>query len=307
MVKFVGEFLRQTVQLKRQGTISEEVTANILKRIAEWVRGAIQRIKDSLPGVYRGDFGSIAKDTVEQIEATLDSLAGKPPAAPGKIEADTREEFPSAVDPALRKQMIEDALEASKKNPDKRLAIFEAARRKIVSMMDENRAVIDSISASQNETTPEAAIQQIENERLAATADLYIEEQAAIEEAGQKTVAQFADRIEGAKTQATKSALEREAKARAVERKRAVETQFSEKRTALNAEYDQNASQAKGMSRLANTISARENKAKISREKLLQSIGILDALLEVFPPEIRGKVGGFATLANIGTGEKAHR
>jgi hypothetical protein len=45
--------------------------------------------------------------------------------------------------------------------------------------------------------------------------------------------------------------------------------------------------------------------ADIRRTKALQAMGELDAILSVLPPEVRGKVGGFTTLANIGTGDKA--
>jgi hypothetical protein len=45
--------------------------------------------------------------------------------------------------------------------------------------------------------------------------------------------------------------------------------------------------------------------ADVRRTKLLQAMGELDAILSVLPPEVRGKVGGLTTLANIGTGDKA--
>ncbi|GAT33299.1 hypothetical protein TSACC_21712 [Terrimicrobium sacchariphilum] len=44
---------------------------------------------------------------------------------------------------------------------------------------------------------------------------------------------------------------------------------------------------------------------KVARQQLIRSIGELDALLSVFPPEIRGKVGGYAVLSKIGNGETA--
>jgi hypothetical protein len=43
----------------------------------------------------------------------------------------------------------------------------------------------------------------------------------------------------------------------------------------------------------------------VRRTKLLQAMGELDAILSVLPPEVRGKVGGYTTLAKIGTGDKA--
>jgi len=45
--------------------------------------------------------------------------------------------------------------------------------------------------------------------------------------------------------------------------------------------------------------------ADVRRTKLLQAMGELDAILSVLPPEVRGKVGGYTTLTNIGTGDKA--
>lgn len=47
------------------------------------------------------------------------------------------------------------------------------------------------------------------------------------------------------------------------------------------------------------------SREKISRIKLIQGIGELDAILSVLPPAVRGKIGGYTVLANVGTGEKA--
>jgi hypothetical protein len=44
---------------------------------------------------------------------------------------------------------------------------------------------------------------------------------------------------------------------------------------------------------------------ELRRVKALQALGELDALLSAFPPEVRGKIGGYTTLANVGTGDKA--
>ena len=106
---------------------------------------------------------------------------------------------------------IESAFNSAQKNPEQRLALFERARKKLVSMMGEDQTVIAAMEYSR--------------------------------------------------------------------------------------EASQQEREAVGM--------PKAERHEINREKLLRAIGELDALLSVFPPEIRGKVGGFATLTKIGNGEKA--
>jgi hypothetical protein len=45
--------------------------------------------------------------------------------------------------------------------------------------------------------------------------------------------------------------------------------------------------------------SLNKNTAKFRRTQILQGLGELDAILSVFPPDIRGRVGGYTRLANI--------
>lgn len=82
LVRFLGEFARQTVQLKRQGRISEEFLGAIMKALKtafNWYRGAVNKIRAGVPGVYRGEFGEHLRQTVEDIEKTLDNLGEKLP------------------------------------------------------------------------------------------------------------------------------------------------------------------------------------------------------------------------------------
>lgn len=200
-IRFAEEFIRQTVQLRRQGTITEEVSSNILKQIGAWVRSAIAKIRETLPGVYKGEFGQQAKALVESIERELDGQAGRPPAKVEGFEVDGGLEGLSMnakpMDPALREQIIEDKLNELRKNPEERLRVYEAVKDRLTSLIVRNREEVANLKEGK------------------ASAD------------------------------------------------------------------------------------------RIRREKLINAIGELNALLRVFPPEIRGKVGGFATLANIGTGDKA--
>ena len=76
-VAFVGEFLRQAVQLKREGRLQEESHLYIVRLIGKlrpWVKAAIANVRKFLPGVERGEFGLRAKEALQRLEATYDEI-----------------------------------------------------------------------------------------------------------------------------------------------------------------------------------------------------------------------------------------
>ncbi|GAT35623.1 hypothetical protein TSACC_3694 [Terrimicrobium sacchariphilum] len=165
-VKFVGEFIRQLVQMKRQGGINEEVQANVLDRLiqqlAAWVRGAIAEIKRAVPGAFRGDFGQETKTMLERIEKELDGIPGKPPEQLSNINPpeDVTGFEARKLDPALHDKMVADALEKHMKSPDGRIGLFERAREKLMALRDENQVAIEGMKWSN------AGAEKVSRERL---------------------------------------------------------------------------------------------------------------------------------------------
>ena len=191
------------------------------------------------------------------------------------------------------------------KSPEKRLAMMEAAKRDLLRLMNENR---DTLSAIQPKViNSDETIAQIEGDRMASLADIELEEAAAIAKSGADITEQFGQRIEEAKTKDKGAALTREANARASERKKGIEKTFAAKRRTANAKVNAEIKRVKSITKTENKNAKQSTKQAVTREKLLQAIVELDALLLPFPAEIRDKVGGFATLSKIGTGEKALR
>jgi hypothetical protein len=204
----------------------------------------------------------------------------------------------------MRGDPVLSRLAAHLRSPDKRLAMFQAAKDRWMKIAREQDAARAAISTTKT-VDPTAALQEIEQQRAASLADLDIEEQIAIESAGEGITEQFAERIDTAKTEATKKALNREAKARLVERRRAVESTFSERRKAMEADFKAQADQVKTTAELDRQSQSALGKEKSKRQAMLQAIGELNAILSVFPAEIRGRVGGFTTAASISGTEKA--
>ena len=73
-LNFAEEFLRQAVQLDKQGVLSEVVTTTLYDKIANWVMKALNRLVKALPGVREGHFGKAAQQEVAKIEETLSNL-----------------------------------------------------------------------------------------------------------------------------------------------------------------------------------------------------------------------------------------
>lgn len=82
----MAEFLRLAVQLKRQGEIRESVIAAMVRRLGQWVRTALGRIKDTLPEAFEGKYGEEAKQSLKRIEEALDSLGEDSPRRLQEIE-----------------------------------------------------------------------------------------------------------------------------------------------------------------------------------------------------------------------------
>ena len=196
------------------------------------------------------------------------------------------------------------ALGGMNRGPDERLKVYERARAKFGQLLESNKEAIDAIkSAKETDTAP--ALEQVETERASNLADLTAEENAEVAQALQDNADTFMPRIEAAATPAERKRVERDAKDRAKILEQGIRNKFDERKTAIDTKAKSQSQQIKESAANRDSASRARMTEKVRRTKLLQSIGELDAVLSVLPPEIRGKVGGFAVLANIGTGDKA--
>jgi hypothetical protein len=199
---------------------------------------------------------------------------------------------------------VNKALGGMNRGPDERLKVYERARAKFGQLLESNKEAIDAIkSAKETDTAP--ALEQVETERASNLADLTAEENAEVAKALQDNADTFMPRIEAAATPAERKRVERDAKDRAKILEQGIRNKFDERKTAIDTKAKSQSQQIKDSAANRDSASRARMTEKVRRTKLLQSIGELDAVLSVLPPEIRGKVGGFAVLANIGTGDKA--
>jgi hypothetical protein len=196
------------------------------------------------------------------------------------------------------------ALGGMNRGPEGRLAIYERAKQKFAQVLQSNKESLDAIkSATPIDTTP--AIDQVESERAARLADLTTEETSEVEKALQDNADTFMPRIEDAPTLAERKRVERDAKDRAKILEQGIRDKYAERKTAIETEANTKRQQIEQSAASRDSASRARMSEKVRRTKLLQAIGELDAILSVLPPEVRGRVGGFAVLANIGTGDKA--
>jgi len=199
---------------------------------------------------------------------------------------------------------VNKALGGMNRGPEGRLAIYERAKQKFAQILQSNKESLDAIKSSTPiDTAP--AIEQVESERAAKLADLTTEETSEIAKALQDNADTFMPRIEAAATLAERKRVERDAKDRAKILEQGIRDKYAERKTAIETEANTQRQQINQSAASRDSASRARMSEKVRRTKLLQAIGELDAILSVLPPEVRGRVGGFAVLANIGTGDKA--
>ena len=199
-----------------------------------------------------------------------------------------------------RQAEIEAEFQKRMKSPDVRLKTFERAQNELSRIMRDNRAALTSLTEKPSRVTDStAAIAQIDQERAQKIADLNFEEQSAVDKAAQRVLdtnqrknesdAEYLRRVEAIRK----------------ERERGIRAQYNEKRKAVDQEARAASNLANARVNDARNLEDSNRQNQEQRQKLIGSIGELDALLSVFPPEVRGKVGGYATLTKIGNGETA--
>jgi hypothetical protein len=195
-------------------------------------------------------------------------------------------------------------LDKVNRGPEGRLAVYERAKQRFLRLMQENKEALDAIREARV-LDPSPTIEMLEQDRAGQLADIETEEVAEVESALQDNAVQFATRIDEAIDPEDKAQLKADARDRANILEKGIREKYAERKKRVN---DQIAAQKAKVEREAET-GQKSNSAlyreKVRSEKLRQAIAELDGLLKVLPKEVIGKVGGFATLANIGTGDKA--
>ena len=196
------------------------------------------------------------------------------------------------------------ALGGMNRGPDERLKVYERARQKFSRVMQENKEQLDAIrSAVSTNTAP--AIEQIEMDRAGKIADIEAEENTEVAKALQDNADTFLPRIEAAPTPAERKRVERDAKDRAKILEQGIRDKYAERKKSTDAEAKSQRDQTLQAAAAKDSAANARMREKVRQTKLVDAIGELDGILEALPPEVRGRVGGFAVLANIGTGDKA--
>ncbi len=291
---FASEFLRQAVQLKRHGELSEDTRTSLWRVLADWVRGAIDRIKAMLPGVRDGKFGKLAKDRIARMEELLDQVDAGILNPDAQISATRPSDEGSFFGAAPLPVDLDSRLQQLETNPEKRVDAVRRARKMLESMRD-NRVV------QPRPLDARPAIEDVEHQAAAERADLYAERDAEKENAGLLITEQFAERIDNAKTDYIRRSLNREANARLAERRKAIDQKYAERNKALNQRVRNKIERIKREAELADREAKAKTDAANQQVATVQAIAQLNAITRILPTEARGRIGGALRLAQIKT------
>jgi hypothetical protein len=199
---------------------------------------------------------------------------------------------------------VNKALGGMNRGPDERLKVYERAKNSFSRVMQENKEALDAIRSSvSTDTAP--ATERVEMDRAGKMADVSSEEKTELEKALQDNADTFLPRIEAAQTPAERKKVERDAKDRAKILEQGIRDKFAERKKSVDAEAKSQRDQIVQAAAAKDSASNARMRDKVRNTKLVNAIGELDGILKALPPEVRGRVGGFAVLANIGTGDKA--
>lgn len=196
------------------------------------------------------------------------------------------------------------AVDAVNRGPEGRLAVYQRAKEKFLQLMQGNKDALDAIKAAAV-SDPSPAIEKLEEDRAGRLADIETEEIAEVESALQDNAVQFATRIDEAIDPEDKAQLKADAKDRAKILEKGIREKYAERKKQVEQEIAAEKRKVSEVSEARRVAANAVYKEKVRSEKLAQAIAELDGLLKVLPKEVIGKVGGFATLARIGTGDKA--
>ena len=199
---------------------------------------------------------------------------------------------------------VNKALGGMNRGPDERLKVYQRAKQSFSRVMQENKEELDAIRSSVSTNTA-PAIEQIEMDRAGRIADIEAEENTEVAKALEDNADTFLPRIEAAPTPAERKRVERDAKDRAKILEQGIRDKYAERKKSTDAEAKSQRDQTLQAAAAKDSAANARVRDKVRQTKLVNAIGELDGILKALPPEVRGRVGGFAVLANIGTGDKA--
>ena len=272
------------------------------------------RVSDgSSPTGAAGDARNILPRGIEQIVADLGKLNNYQLEALGLTKAEVDEAIKNYTDPnsvsySIASQSdidrVNKALGGMNRGPDERLKVYQRAKNSFSRVMQENKEALDAIRSSvSTDTAP--ATERVEMDRAGKMADVSSEEKTELEKALQDNADTFLPRIEAAQTPSERKKAERDAKDRAKILEQGIRDKFAERKKSVDAEAKSQRDQIVQAAAAKDSASNARMRDKVRNTKLVNAIGELDGILKALPPEVRGRVGGFAVLANIGTGDKA--
>lgn len=85
-ISFSSEFVRQLVQIRRTGEITETGWQKFTAKVASWVRGILNNLNIVQRQAGDGKFGEILRNRIAETEAMLDQLETKAPEGEGGIQ-----------------------------------------------------------------------------------------------------------------------------------------------------------------------------------------------------------------------------
>ena len=272
------------------------------------------RVSDgSSPTGAAGNARNILPRGIEQIVADLGNLNDYQLQALGLTRTEVDEAIKNYNDPnslnysiASQSEIdrVNKALGGMNRGPDERLKVYHRAKNSFSRVMQENKEALDAIRSSvSTDTAP--ATERVEMDRAGKMADVSSEEKTELEKALQDNADTFLPRIEAAQTPAERKKVERDAKDRAKILEQGIRDKFAERKKSVDAEAKSQRDQIVQAATAKDSASNARMRDKVRNTKLVNAIGELDGILKALPPEVRGRVGGFAVLANIGTGDKA--
>lgn len=203
------------------------------------------------------------------------------------------------------------------KAPKEKFETLQRAKRALINLQIKHAQELSGIASRPSEipnaeqVDETAALASIEGNRAAELADIEAEEEAAVA-AGRERVL---DKATQAKGESEKAFLKR-VEALAKEREAGIRATYKEKKNAVNQSSKEETARVKSAATEQRNRSAQDTDAKRkednrravdlhNRTKAFQAVLELESILKVLPPEVAAKVGGFTTLAKIGTGDKA--
>jgi len=284
-------------------------TGMMLESVEDYLTGRVdnqdQTLSEHIRGVVasEGSMNLIPNITDAQIEEGAMELYNNRLALRNQLAPDLSTPFYS-----IREQgeidRVASAVDAVKRGPEGRLAVYQRAKLKFLQLIQDNKAALDAIKAAAV-SDPAPAIEKLEDDRAGRLADIETEEIAEVQSALQDNAVQFASRIENAIAPEDKSQLNADAKDRAKILEKGIREKYAERKKKVEQEISAEKRKVSEVSEARRVASNAVYREKVKYEKLAQAVAELDGLLKVLPREVIGKVGGFATLTKIGGGEKA--